>query len=150
MGKHSRLLPMFRTERRVAMPEALPEPSKGVGQFYVPYGTQNCNCQWFVRPNTDSQILLPRTYLNPQCPANKMWDVVSPQEREALMANDQVSPAAVLVELWALGLGHSLVIGHWSLGVRGPHWSLIQRQWGRGEGESYLKPEELRKRSPPI
>src|SRR6266542_4386112 len=40
---------------------------------------------------------------------------------------------------WGLVIHWSLVIGHWSLAVRGPHWSLIQRQCTpalspRGEG----------------
>ncbi len=54
------------------------------------------------------------------------------------MTNVQATPAtpasAASTEFWALGLGHSLVIGHWSLGVRGRHSSLIQWQWGCGEG----------------
>src|SRR6266516_2327769 len=29
---------------------------------------------------------------------------------------------------WGLVIDWSLVIGHWSLGVKGSHWSLIQRQ----------------------
>ena len=51
------------------------------------------------------------------------------------MPNDQAAlttaPVAVLVELWALGLGHSLVIGHWSLGIKASERTpgLIQRQW---------------------
>src|SRR6266540_6683931 len=63
--------------------------------------------------------------------------------KECPMTNDQTAltpdTAAILVELWALGLGHSLVIGHWSLGVRRRHWSLILRQCpgGRGPGRNY-------------
>src|SRR6266542_2320889 len=34
---------------------------------------------------------------------------------------------------WGLVIHWSLVMGHWSLGGMGPNWSLIQRQWGRGE-----------------
>src|SRR6266498_4732148 len=35
------------------------------------------------------------------------------------------APAAVLVDLWALGLGHSLVIGHWSLVISSKGSSLV-------------------------
>src|SRR6266496_6365135 len=43
---------------------------------------------------------------------------------------------------WGLVINWSLVIGHWSLGVRGPHWSSIQRQcpWGEGWPGKQLRP----------
>src|SRR6266498_5992596 len=54
--------------------------------------------------------------------------------KECPMTNDQTARTPPLRLFWST-FGHwglvihwSLVIGHWSLAVRGPHWSLIQRQ----------------------
>src|SRR6266542_1718808 len=43
-----------------------------------------------------------------------------------------------------------LVIGHWALGIKAIERTpgLIQRQWGRGEGECNLRPESLPEQLP--
>ena len=53
------------------------------------------------------------------------------------MTNDwaalTTAPAAVLVELWALGLGHSLVIGQWSMVIASKGSSLVLNSTAVGQ-----------------
>src|SRR6266516_3462669 len=70
--------------------------------------------------------------------------------KECPMTNDQAAlttaRAAVLVELWALGLGHSLVIGHWSLviGSKGPSFVLNSTAVVRGPHHSMTAAAQVR------